>query len=155
MRTRIGGWFRMENQIKFRRPKVKVYANGNLEHLDDWPVEYNGYRITCRKGSISDGNSVPWLFRRIVPKFGKNTLSGLVHDRGYQDPEVEIIFDGAVVGKKRLTRKEWDVIRKDIGEWCGVGWVESWAGYLGLRIGGWTAWKYHRKKEKLFERVKT
>jgi hypothetical protein len=143
----------MENQIKFRRPKVKIHHNGNLEHIEDWVLDYNGYRIVHKKGDISDGNSVPWLFRRIVPKFGKNTISGIVHDRGYRDPEVLIVLNGVVVGKKSLTRKEWDVIRKDIGEWCGVGWLESWAGYAGLRMGGWSAWSYHRKKESLFERT--
>jgi hypothetical protein len=155
-----------EHQIKFKPPVVRVMENGNLELVEDWRVEYNGWIIEGRAGFISDGNSVPWLFRGVVPKFGRNTIAGIVHDLLYAAGSVgvnpgQVYHDGVTYeitrkyssGKIKITRKEADRVRMDLCVWCGEWWVAVLAGYVGLRLGGWAAWRRHRRLEALRRRI--
>jgi hypothetical protein len=148
------------HQIKFKRPEVKVYENGNLELLKDWKAEYNGWTFTAQKGFISDGNSVPWLFRGIVPKFGRNTIAGIVHDWLYKAGWVEVyglVADPNLQSRKymhNITRRQADIARLDFCRWCGDWWVSAYVSYIGLRLGGWMAWKRYRRLDELKKRMR-
>lgn len=133
-----------EHQIKFRYPKVKVKQSGNMELLEDWAVQYNGWTIIVHAGFISDGNSVPCIFRGLVPKFGRNTIAGIVHDWLYYSGKV---WDTRGGGYSAITRKEADIVRMNLCRECGVWWVERLASYIGLRIGGWVTWRRYRKRQ--------
>lgn len=133
----------MENQIKFKEPHVKVHQNGNLELVADWYVHYGSWQFIVPKGFISDGNSVPVIFRWLVPQFGRNTLAGIIHDwlyksaLGYHCPQP----DGLI---RNVTRRQADIVRLDLCNWCGVHWLQRLASYIGLRIGGRFTWRKHR-----------
>ncbi|MFA5187026.1 MAG: DUF1353 domain-containing protein [Patescibacteria group bacterium] len=131
----------MENQIQFDEPTVSVLQNGNLRLVEDWPVRYGDMGFVVPAGFISDGNSVPVIFRGLVPQFGRNTLAGIIHDWLYKSGKV-IVTPGNVV---TISRRQADVIRLDVCNWCGVSVRQRLASYLGLRIGGGFAWRKSRR----------
>jgi hypothetical protein len=144
-------------QIKYRMPRVKIHDNGNIEITSPWRIEYGELVvITIPKGFISDGNSVPWFFTRMVPKFGKNTLAGIVHDWLYKTGEVimrdvnDPWFNSSAQQciTKTVTRQLADEIRLHLCVKCSVPWYQRFLSYWCLRIFGRSAWKAHRKREK-------
>ena len=138
----------MENQIEFEEPQVKILQNGNLKLTADWHVRYGIWWFVVPAGFISDGNSVPPEFRFIVPQFGRSTLSGIIHDWLYRSGKVFVVNNGQSIVMD-ITRRQADIVRADIGSWCGVGRWERTAGFVGLRIGGRRTWNQYtaiRKK---------
>jgi len=130
-------------QIKYEQPKVIIHDNGNVELAEFWYITYGPMLIIIPRGFISDGNSVPWLFSRMVPKFGKNTLAGIVHDWLYKtgspcdDPE-----------SIDLTQKFADQVRLHICVKCSVPWYQRTLSYIALRLFGGFAWCKHRRGKK-------
>lgn len=141
----------MENQIKFDEPKVKVLQNGNLELLADWVVQCGDWWFVVPRTFISDGNSVPWLFRWLVPKFGRNTIAGIVHDWLVKSGQVyeqspDICGQcSPILTIKTITRRQADMVRLYFCNWCGVHWFQRLCSYLGLRIGGGWTWRKYRR----------
>lgn len=130
-------------QIHYNEPTVLIHDNGNIEVFDDFTITYGQWKIELPTGFISDGNSVPWLFRWLVPKFGKNTIAGIVHDWLYY--RGDILVDNL---PQKITRRQADIVRLDLCRKCSVPFVQRAASYIGLRLGGFFAWRSHRKREK-------
>jgi len=124
--------------------KAIIYDNGNVEIARNWQIDYGDYVIEVPIGFISDGNSVPWLFTRMVPKFGRNTLAGIVHDWLYAEPYV--YGKGGKVW--HVDRKFADRVRLNICVKCCVPWYQRTLSYIFLRLFGGFAWRRHRKEDK-------
>jgi hypothetical protein len=89
----------------------------------------------------------------MVPKFGRNTLAGIVHDYLYKAGEIDTLVDtseypGGEATKKVITRKKADQIRLDFCVKCSVPKYQRILSYWALRIFGRGAWKAHRKRGK-------
>ena len=125
-------------------PRAVIYDNGNVDISKDWLIEYGQLKIEVPRGFISDGNSVPWFFRRIIPTYGRNTLAGIVHDWLYAEPFIYGLAGQTI----KIDRKFADRVRLDICVKCSVPWYQRILSYLGLRIGGWFSWRRHRKNNK-------
>jgi hypothetical protein len=144
-------------QITYPPPRVKIHDNGNVEITYPWRIRYGSLCvITVPKGFISDGNSVPWFFTRMVPKFGKNTLAGIAHDYLYQTGKMSITdIDNKLFGSascpmidKTVTRELADKIRLHLCVKCSVPRYQRTLSYVFLRLFGRGAWKAHRRREK-------
>ena len=142
------------HQIHYTQPLVYLQDNGNILIAKSWHVTYDNWYIDIPVGFVSDGNSVPRWFRGLVPKFGRNTLAGIVHDYVYYTGCVTRQMDAEhkdiII---TITRKTADQIRHDICCKCSVPKYQTFLSYLGLRLGGFMAWRAHRKRETLRKQV--
>jgi hypothetical protein len=143
-------------QISYPPPRVKIHDNGNVEITYPWRIKYGDLCIiVIPEGFISDGNSVPWIFTRLVPKFGRNTLAGIVHDYLYKTAKMMIAdIESPLFGSvstpyhdKTVTRQLADAIRLDLCVKCSVPWYQRILSYWALRVFGRGAWNTHRKRE--------
>ena len=105
--------------------------NSNLTYEND------NYKITVKKGMITDGASIPRLFWSIIgcPMNGKYVGSALIHDGLYSS---EII-----------SRKDADDIFLDMLKNNEVSTLKRYAMYYAVRIGGHFVWKNHTKESVL------
>ena len=85
-------------------------------------------------GVTTDFASVPRLFWRMIPPWGRYSIAAVVHDYLYQTGGV--------------SRKEADRIFLSIMKQLNVPFWKRQAMYYAVRIGGWKAWNEHRAKEK-------
>ncbi|AQT69958.1 hypothetical protein STSP2_03158 [Anaerohalosphaera lusitana] len=138
----------MSRQISYIPPIVELLDNGNIRLSRGWRVRAGDWSFIARQGFVSDGNSVPWLFRGLVPKFGRNTVAGIAHDWLYYSGEM-INSSGRAV---QISQRQADMIRLELCRWCSVPWWQRLVSYIGLRIGGWYAWRKHRKRRAGAER---
>jgi len=98
--------------------------------------------ILADNGFVSDGASVPWLFTRIVPRFGKNTNAAIIHD--------------ALYSQGVLSRKVADRIFRFVQGLEGVPCWKRFLCYISLRLFGglaWAACKRQRTKRKEEEKL--
>lgn len=101
--------------------------------LQDLVYRHNKYgEITVKAGFETDFASVPGyvLLPGLVPRVGKVKWSSVVHDWIYRGHE----FD-------RFNRKQADKIFLDAAIECGMDVWRAYIAYLGVRVGGWAAWK--------------
>jgi hypothetical protein len=95
----------------------------------------------------------------MVPKFGKNTLAGIVHDYLYKTGKMSIanvddpLFRSASTPylEKTVTRELADKVRLHLCVKCSVPWYQRTLSYVFLRLFGRSAWKAHRKRETSLE----
>jgi hypothetical protein len=141
----------MERQIQI--PKIELIANpnGTVSISKRHRIIYNGWLIDIDPKPIpfvSDGSSIPTCFYSLVsPK--KTLIAGIVHDWLYDTGKVTVneIVKDEWKRQTCITRKQADMVWKDICIHCGVIGLVSTLGYIGLRIGGWRAWNYYRKTD--------
>jgi hypothetical protein len=108
--------------------------DGRRELLRDLVVEINGEKIVIPAGTITDYSSIPQVVAWLV-RWSRVDVAGVVHDYLYQ------------TGSR--PRAEADAIWRTVarsGE-CRANRVQGWLGWAGLRVGGWWAWRKHRKKD--------
>ena len=77
-----------------------------------------------------------WVLRAALVRFDRVTWAGLVHDALYQDPEGR---------SRRQCDLVWPLVAMQGTR--RAGWDQAWFGYIGLRAGGWWAWRKHRKND--------
>lgn len=82
--------------------------------------------IRIPTGFITDLASIPWLFRRILPKSGPYNRSCVIHDWCYKTHLFE--------------RSKCDDILLEAMEFEGVGYLTRYTIYWAVRIGGWIPW---------------
>jgi hypothetical protein len=118
-----------------RGRKFRLMAD--FRYVDD---EAKGIDVTVPKGTVTDFNSVPrllwWWF---APQ--DCVEAGVVHDYLYENPG-EGRSDG-----ERWTRGELDDLWRRILHLDGMRRSKRLAGWLGVRIGGWNAWRQHRRRD--------
>lgn len=105
------------------------------------PVElYDAYFIFIEVpvGFETDLGSVPRMFWNILPPIGPASLGFVVHDYLYStQPCSRFEADGVLLRAMKATKTHW---------------AARWAIYLGVRFGGWYAWKEDKKKYGLHRR---
>ena len=101
-----------------------VYESAVLEGL-----------LTVPAGFPTDFASIPRGLWNILPPVGKYDAGAVCHDKLYRD--------GAVNGTP-IDRGTADRVLREAMEVSGVGRVQRWLIYSGLRIGGWVVWTRYR-----------
>jgi hypothetical protein len=96
--------------------------------------------VRVPKGFITDFASIPrGLWNLWPPTAGKHAKPSVVHDvcyvRGYIESDLI---------QKKITRKDADDIFKEALAVAGCNWFTRQALYLGVRVGGSTAWNNYR-----------
>lgn len=86
----------------------------------------NGSKLTVPKGTISNGASVPKIFRGIYSNIGKYTLPAVVHDYLYENN----LYNRKFADKQFLL---------DMGK-TNTGYITKWLFYFVVRIFGSYNW---------------
>jgi hypothetical protein len=103
--------------------------------LRDLNLEIEGDPIRIPADTVTDFSSIPW-FGRILVRWSKVDIAGVVHDRYYQTglisrARADAIWRlVAVAGEHRANA------------------FQAWVGWFALRVGGWIAWRRYRRREK-------
>lgn len=99
--------------------------------------------IHVQAGTITDGNSRPWVVGFLLPRFSADTvLAAVIHDELYSERREIVEF----VRAGKLTRKMADLIHRDCLVERGFSYGRAMLVYMGLRLGGWIAWKRRNRK---------
>jgi len=122
-----------------------IMVTRTWEITKDWRYELNGVKYVIPKGMIFDGASVPKFFRSWLSPMGVLLIGGLVHDYGYK-------YGALLKGNKKSAevhnQKELDQIFRDINIDVNGFRVLNYVAYYALRLGGFVAWRSHRKNGK-------
>ena len=95
----------------------------------------DGEQFTVPGDTLTDFSSIPW-FGRVLVRFSKVDIAGVVHDWLYQT---------AITSRKRADR---------IWRLCAIAGehhanaFQGWVGWFALRVGGWLSWRAHRKRDR-------
>ncbi|QDT97127.1 DUF1353 domain-containing protein [Gimesia aquarii] len=108
-------------------------SDGCRKLLRELTVNVRDKVITVPENFITDFSSIPW-FGRILVRWSKVDIAGVVHDRLYATGE--------------YTRCESDTVWRltALAGECHANLFQAWIGWFFLRIGGWIAWNRSRKK---------
>lgn len=91
-------------------------------------------KIEVPAGFVTDFGSVPRIFWPLVSPQGKAKGAFVLHDFLY--------FTG------QRSRLVCDAILEEAMEVCGISHFQRWLVWKGVRVGGWAAWKSHRRAQK-------
>lgn len=104
------------------------------DNPDEWilnePLCYvtrRGHVIIVPRNFVTDLASIPRLLYALFPVNGRHRAAAILHDWLYERQPVD--------------RAQCDHIFLEAMEDSKVRWSQRWAMYLGVRIGGWVAWK--------------
>lgn len=101
--------------------------------------------IIVKEDFVTDGASVPWLFRLLIPKDGTYTPCAALHDALYKYKGILPV--GWFLGKPIIySRKRCDEILYESMEVRGVPLWERVSMYQAVRLFGWASW--NKKKNK-------
>lgn len=118
-------------------------------------------RVAVPRWFTYDGSSVPRLLRSLFPSKLSTLRSAAVHDKLYRDGWLEV-RRGAGWVRKPCSRRRADQIyregllaerlwrspatkkREYVSSDCSR--YDAAKAYLGLRLGGWLAWRRHRRR---------
>lgn len=121
-----------------REPKLKFTRDSGgapgVELVTSLQFNLYGKIYTVKKGFVSDGMSIPWLFRPLIgdPFEQPYVYGAIIHDWHYRTQNID--------------RNLADTLFRSMLKKSGVsGWKCS-AIYLALRAFGWIAWRSNRKK---------
>ena len=134
--------------------QTQALPNGRLQLLADLELDlgedlgirpgiYPGFTLIARplprrtkevipKGATTDLSSIPWGVRNIMGRWDKHQWAGVAHDHAYD----------VGVPRDKADRIWWIVARSGSNH---VNVLQGWLGWAGLRIGGWVAYRRHRK----------
>tara|TARA_R110002051_G_scaffold233873_2_gene295385 strand:- start:1609 stop:2106 length:498 start_codon:yes stop_codon:yes gene_type:complete len=96
------------------------------------------------RGFVFDGASVPKYFRSWLSPMGVLLIGGLVHDYGYKYETLLLAGGKKVISKKN--QKWMDKTFRDINIDVNGFKVINYIAYYALRLGGFMAWRGHRKR---------
>tara|TARA_Y100001949_G_scaffold128093_1_gene109615 strand:+ start:254 stop:736 length:483 start_codon:yes stop_codon:yes gene_type:complete len=113
------------------------------EITQDWNFTLDSTKYVVPKGFIFDGASVPKYFRSYLSPMGVLLIGGLVHDYGYKY-EVLLLAGGKKATSKK-NQKWMDKTFRDINIDQNGFFIINQIAYFALRLGGWLAWRKHRK----------
>ncbi len=108
--------------------------DGRRRLLRDLVVEVEGLLITVPAGTSTDFSTIPW-FGRVLVRWSKVDIAGVVHDRLYQT---------AFTPRARAD-KIWRLVAVAGDHHANA--FQAWVGWLALRLCGWKAWNRHRSQD--------
>ncbi len=110
----------------------------------DFHYSLDGMPYVIPKGFVFDGASVPKMFRNWLSPMGVLLIGGLVHDYGYK--YATLLRKGKNTSAGLKSQKELDIIFRDINISVNGFKVINYIAYYALRLGGFLAWRGHRKR---------
>lgn len=118
----------------------------------DWSYHLpNGITINIPAGFEFDGASVPSIFWSILSPTGLLLIPGLIHDFAYKHDYL-LSIDWAkrevVRYQEGAGREFWDRLFRDVSVSVNGFMPIFYAAWFALRIGGWVAWRNHRRHDK-------
>ena len=118
--------------------KVKPLPDGRkwklLEEFDYYLGNLgSGMYIRVPAGFITDFASVPRLFWGILPPWGRYGKPAVLHDYLYQSQKFMRVLCDAIFYEAMCV--------------LGVKWWKRWLLYLGVRIGGWVAYRRYGRSD--------
>ncbi len=108
-------------------------ANGMRVLNRDFHISVDGQGFTVPKGFRTDFSSYPW-FCRVMVRFDRVDVAGVVHDRLYYEGKTTRAYADRIWRMTALNGAH------------SANFVQAWLSWLGLRIGGWIAWRAHAKR---------
>lgn len=117
--------------------------------VSDWKFSMDGVQYMIPAGFKFDGASVPKFFRSWLSPMGVLLIPGLVHDYGYKYSYLltKYTTESYQIGFQH-DQKFFDTVFRDAAiEVNGFKYLNYMA-YYALRLGGFVAWKGHRKHDK-------
>lgn len=132
-------------------PCVQFLPDGRNVRVVDHPIVFVpsiGEPITVPVGFETDGGSVPWIAEPFVggPFESKARDGYIIHDFLYAAaPPEEDHFAAALVSTKRAHA---DRVLLEAARARGVDWIRAEDIYIGVREGGWYAWRGHAIQNK-------
>ena len=113
------------------------------EITQDWHYQLDSTKYVVPKGFVFDGASVPKYFRSWLSPMGVLLIGGLVHDYGYKYEC--LLFAGKKKATSKKSQKWMDKTFRDINIDQNGFKIINYGAYYALRLGGWLAWRKHRK----------
>ena len=109
----------------------------------DWKYKIDGNEYVIPKGFQFDGASIPKFLRTFFSPVGVLLIGGLVHDYMYKYSALKSVqAKGALL---LVDQKKADQIFRDINIEVNGFYFMNYLAYWSLRIGGFVAWRGHRK----------
>lgn len=112
---------------------------------EDFFYTIDGEEYKISKGFVFDGASVPKFLRSILSPVGILLLGGLIHDYGYKHSR---LCYRSGVSTELMSKKELDHLFKSININVNGFKTLNYLTWYALRIGGFFAWRSHRKNDK-------
>ena len=113
------------------------------EITSDFLFTIDSTNYVIPKGFIFDGASVPKFFRSWLSPMGVLLVGGLVHDYAYKYETLRLSGKPKALTKKN--QKWCDQLFRDINIHVNGFKIINNGAYYALRLGGWLAWRKHRK----------
>ena len=120
-----------------------IATSRKWEITKDWHYTINSVNFVIPKGFVFDGASVPKFFRSWLSPMGVLLMGGLVHDYGYKYKT--LLYKNKKTMNGEQTQRWMDETFRDINISVNGFFVLNYLAYYGLRLGGFMAWKKHRK----------
>lgn len=114
--------------------RTERMENGRRRLLRDLVVQVGEEHITVPEGTETDFSTIPW-FGRIIVRWSKVDIAGVVHDWLYQTGTTDRGRADAI----------WRLVAMAGKHHANA--FQAWIGWLGLRIGGWYVWDRYRRGE--------
>jgi len=121
-----------------------LLSTRNWVLVDDWKYNMNGNEYVIPAGFQFDGASIPKFLRAFFSPVGVLLIGGLVHDYMYK-------YTACKPASKKgalliVDQKDADQIFRDINIEVNGFYFMNYLAYWSLRIGGFVAWRGHRKR---------
>ena len=120
-----------------------LLSTRNWELTKDWKYNIDGTEYVIPAGFQFDGASIPKFLRAFFSPVGVLLVGGLVHDYAYK--YTTLLEKNKKNTMDKLTQKRADEIFRDININVNGFYVMNYLAYYSLRLGGWVAWRGHRK----------
>jgi len=123
---------------------VWLVVTRKWEITKDFHYSINNQDLVIPKGFVFDGASVPKFLRSWLSPMGVLLIGGLVHDYGYKYET--FLRKGKKTCYGLLRQKKMDIIFRDINISVNGFKMINYLAYYALRLGGFFAWRGHRKR---------
>lgn len=126
---------------------VKPFGKGQWQLKSNLDYETKtGFLISVKRGFITDLASIPRPLRLLFSVNGNHREAAVLHDWLYANK-------GKIVNERNgqkttLCRASSDKLFLEAMQVSGVGFLRSWAMYLGVRIGGVFYWEFGQDESK-------
>lgn len=127
----------------FRMILMWLLGVRHWEIAEDFNYEINGEKFVIPAGFKFDGASIPKFLHTFLSPVGVLLMGGLVHDYAYKYETLLKTNKAETMGV--LTQKKADQIFRDINIEINGFYLMNQLAYYSLRLGGFLAWRKHRK----------
>jgi|TARA_Y100000780_G_C13678459_1_gene415086 uncharacterized membrane protein len=120
-----------------------ILTTRNWEIAEDFEYELNDIKYTIPAGFKFDGASIPKFLHTFLSPVGVLLMGGLIHDYAYKYQTLLEINKADTLGV--ISQKRADEIFRDINIGVNGFYLMNYLAYYSLRLGGFLAWRKHRK----------